>query len=80
MLVNTTGGSGLAKGGSGDVLTGLIASLLAQGASPVIAAAGAAWLHGRAGDLAEKARTAWCVTPEDVIATFPGAFSELQGI
>ena len=80
VLVNTTGGSGLAKGGSGDVLTGLIASLLAQGASPVIAAAGAAWLHGRAGDLAEKARTAWCVTPEDVIATFPGAFSELQGI
>ncbi|MCI9002522.1 MAG: NAD(P)H-hydrate dehydratase [Oscillibacter sp.] len=80
VLVNTTGGSGLAKGGSGDVLTGLIASLLAQGASPVMAAAGAAWLHGRAGDLAEKARTAWCVTPEDVIATFPGAFSELQGI
>ena len=80
VLVNTTGGSGLAKGGSGDVLTGLIASLLAQGASPVMAAAGAAWLHGRAGGLAEKARTAWCVTPEDVIATFPGAFSELQGI
>ena len=39
-LVNTTGNSGLAKGGSGDVLTGIIASLLAQGASPVQAAAG----------------------------------------
>lgn len=79
VLVNTTGGSGLAKGGSGDVLTGLIASLLAQGASPVMAAAGGAWIHGRAGDLAAEALTAYCVTPEDVIAAFPRVFLELQG-
>ena len=78
VLVNTTGNSGLAKGGSGDVLTGLIASLLAQGASPVMAAAGGAWLHGRAGDLAAEALTEYCVTPEDVIAAFPQVFSELQ--
>lgn len=79
VLVNTTGNSGLAKGGSGDVLTGLIASLLAQGASPVLAAAGAAWIHGRAGDIAAEALTAYCVTPEDVIAAFPKVFLELQG-
>ena len=79
VLVNTTGNSGLAKGGSGDVLTGLIASLLAQGASPVMAAAGAVWMHGRAGDLAAQALTEYCVTPEDVIAAFPRVFSELQG-
>lgn len=79
VLVNTTGNSGLAKGGSGDVLTGLIASLLAQGAGPVMAAAGAVWIHGRAGDLAAEARTEYCVTPEDVIAAFPRVFSELQG-
>lgn len=79
VLVNTTGNSGLAKGGSGDVLTGLIASLLAQGASPVMAAAGAVWVHGRAGDLAAEALTEYCVTPEDVIAAFPRVFSELQG-
>ncbi|WP_325199732.1 NAD(P)H-hydrate dehydratase [Oscillibacter sp.] len=79
VLVNTTGNSGLAKGGSGDVLTGLIASLLAQGAFPVMAAAGAAWIHGRAGDLAAAALTEYCVTPEDVIAAFPKVFSELQG-
>lgn len=78
-LVNTTGNSGLAKGGSGDVLTGLIASLLAQGASPVMAAAGAVWMHGRAGDLAAEALTEYCMTPEDVIAAFPRVFSELQG-
>ena len=79
VLVNTTGGSGLAKGGSGDVLTGLIASLLAQGASPAMAAAGAVWMHGRAGDLAAEALTDYCVTPEDVIAAFPRVFSELRG-
>ena len=79
VLVNTTGNSGLAKGGSGDVLTGLIASLLAQGAGPVMAAAGAVWIHGRAGDLAAEALTEYCVTPEDVIAAFPRVFSELQG-
>lgn len=79
VLVNTTGNSGLAKGGSGDVLTGLIASLLAQEAGPVMAAAGAVWIHGRAGDLAAEALTEYCVTPEDVIAAFPRVFSELQG-
>lgn len=79
VLVNTTGNSGLAKGGSGDVLTGLIASLLAQGASPVMAAAGAVWIHGRAGDLAAEALTEYCVAPEDVIAAFPRVFSELKG-
>ena len=78
VLVNTTGNSGLAKGGSGDVLTGLIASLLAQGANPVQAAAGGVWLHGRAGDLAAEALTEYCVTPEDVIARFPEAFTALQ--
>ena len=77
-LVNTTGNSGLAKGGSGDALTGLAASLLAQGASPVMAAAGAAWIHGRAGDLAAAELTAYCAAPEDVIAAFPRVFSELQ--
>lgn len=76
VLVNTTGGSGLAKGGSGDVLTGLIGSLLAQGASPVQAAAAGVWLHGRAGDLAEAKLTAYCMTPEDVIGSFPEAFRE----
>lgn len=77
VLVNTTGNSGLAKGGSGDLLTGLIAALLAQGASPGMAAAGAVWLHGRAGDIAAARLTEYCVTPEDVLAALPEAFLEI---
>lgn len=76
-LVNTTGNSGLAKGGSGDVLTGVIASLLAQGATPIRAAAAGVWLHGRAGDLAAAELTAYGMTPEDVVRHFPRAFLEV---
>lgn len=76
-LVNTTGNSGLAKGGSGDVLTGVIASLLAQGTPPAWAVACGVWLHGRAGDLAAEQLTPYVMTPEDVIAWFPAAFQEV---
>ena len=76
-LVNTTGNSGLAKGGSGDVLTGIIASLLAQGASPIRAAAAGVWLHGRAGDLAAAERTEYGMTPEDAAACLPAVIREL---
>ena len=77
VLVNTTGGSGLAKGGSGDVLTGVIASLLAQGAGAVQAAAAGVWLHGRAGDLAEQELTAYGMTPEDTVNHLPAAIREI---
>jgi NAD(P)H-hydrate epimerase len=49
--VNPTGGAGLASGGSGDVLTGTVSGLLAQGLDAVRAAVAACWLHGRAGEL-----------------------------
>lgn len=77
VLVNTTGSSGLAKGGSGDVLTGVIASLLAQGAGAVQAAAAGAWLHGRAGDLAQQELTAYGTTPEDTVHRLPAAIREI---
>ena len=77
VLVNTTGGSGLAKGGSGDVLTGVIASLMAQRADALRAAAVGVWLHGRAGDLAEQELTAYSVTPEDVVRKLPDAIREI---
>ena len=79
VLVNTTGGSGLSKGGSGDVLTGVIASLLAQGAGAAQAAAAGVWLHGRTGDLAERELTAYGVTPESVARGLPGAVREILG-
>ena len=78
VLENTCGGSALSKGGSGDVLTGLIASLLAQGAAAADAAACGVWLHARAGDLLAARATAYCVTPEDVAsAGLAEAFSEV---
>lgn len=78
LLRNTSGSSALAKGGSGDVLTGLIASLLCQGAQAAEAAALGVWLHGRAGELLEQELTAYCVTPGALARRgIPAAFSEL---
>lgn len=77
-LVNTTGGCGLAKGGSGDVLAGMVLSLIGQGASGVDAAACAVWLHGRAGDLCQRDMTAYAMTPPDVIERLPAVFRELE--
>ena len=77
VLVNTCGCSALSKGGSGDVLTGVIASLLAQGAAPVRAAALGVWLHGRAGELAARAWTEYGTTPEDVAGCLPEAIREI---
>ena len=66
VLENTCGSSALAKGGSGDVLTGLIAALLAQGADAPRAAACGVWLHARAGELLAQQATDYGVSPEDV--------------
>lgn len=78
VLENTTGNSGLAKGGSGDILTGLIASLLCQGATPIRAAAAGVWIHGRAGDLCAEMLTPYAMAPEDVIAALPEVFLEIN--
>lgn len=64
---NPTGNPGMATGGSGDVLAGLIGALLAQGLSPERAAAAGTWLHGRAGDLAREDMGELALTAEDVV-------------
>ena len=69
--VNRTGNPGMATGGSGDVLAGMIAALLAQGISPLEAAAAAAWLHGRAGDLAAKELGQYAMGPNDLLGQLP---------
>lgn len=63
---NPTGSSALAKGGSGDVLAGLIGGLLAQGMTPEYATAVGAYLHGKAGDVLEKIYSARGVIPSDL--------------
>lgn len=77
-FVNTTGNSGMAKGGSGDVLGGMILSLLGQGMNPVRAAVCAVWLHGRAGDLAAADKGEYGMLPGDLVEQIPYAIKELQ--
>ena len=72
---NKTGNPGLAKGGSGDVLTGVLASFVAQGLAPFIAAAWAVHYHGRAADLAVKDKSQIGLLAGDVIEFLPKAFS-----
>ena len=76
-LVNTTGKAGMAKGGSGDVLTGLLGGLLARGYAAPDAAALAVWLHGRAGDLLTEERTAEAYASLDLADNLYRGFKEL---
>ncbi|MDR1864177.1 MAG: NAD(P)H-hydrate dehydratase [Bacteroidales bacterium] len=64
---NITGNPGMATGGSGDVLTGIIVSLLAQGWDATRAACAGAWLHGAAGDRAAKKNSRQALTASDII-------------
>ena len=66
--------SGLAKGGSGDVLTGIITALLAQGVAPTDAAVLGALLHQKAGKNAREKFGAFSMLPSDVIECLPQAF------
>jgi len=66
-LVNTTGNPGMAKGGSGDVLTGLIGGLLARGYPAMDAAALGVWIHGYAGDVLTESNTAEAYNSHDLV-------------
>ena len=76
ILLNTTGNSGMATGGSGDVLAGMCASLLAQGGKPFDCAAAAVYLHGLAGDFTAKRLGKTSMLPSDIIDEIPNAFFE----
>lgn len=69
--INRCGNPGMATGGSGDVLAGIIVALLGQGLTPVQAAAGGAWLHGRAGDLCADRLGEPGMLPSDMIQELP---------
>ena len=77
VYVNPTGNSGLGSGGTGDVLTGLIAGLLAQGAPPLDAACAGVFLHGRAADLAIEDLTEYSLCASDVLEAIPPAFASI---
>ena len=68
---NHTGNPGMATGGSGDVLSGIILSLLGQGLAPLEAAAAGAWLHGAAGDRAARRLGEYGMLPGDLVEELP---------
>jgi ADP-dependent NAD(P)H-hydrate dehydratase / NAD(P)H-hydrate epimerase len=76
--INPTGSPALAKGGTGDILTGLIAGLIAQFPTEIPTAVRAAvWLHGRAGELAAQTLTEQGVLATDLLEFFPHAIREI---
>ena len=76
--VNTTGNDGMAKGGSGDVLAGMLVSLLGQGMDAFDACCAAVYLHGLAGDLAAADKGKWGMTPTDLLEQIPYAIKETE--
>lgn len=75
LVWNDTGNPGMAKGGSGDVLTGIIAAFLAQGLEAFQAAVWGVYFHGKAGDLALRRKGELSLTASDLIDLLPKAFS-----
>ena len=77
-LINPTGNSGMATGGSGDVLAGMTASLLAQGADTFDCAVAAVYLHGLAGDIAAEKFGKISMIPTNIIDCIHLAFKDLN--
>ncbi len=76
IFFNSTGNPGMATGGSGDVLTGMITSLLAQGYDPSSAAVAGVYLHGLAGDIALRIHSEESVIAGDILMNIGRAFRE----
>ncbi len=79
VYVNQTGNPGLATGGSGDILTGVIAAFLGQGLEPSAAAQCGVFIHGLAADLAVKKFGEISLAPTDVLDYLPAAFQKSLG-
>jgi ADP-dependent NAD(P)H-hydrate dehydratase len=76
--INITGDTSLSKAGTGDILTGICATLLAQQFDPFDAACTAVWIHGKAGEIAGKRLTPRSTTARDIIASIGEAFLAYQ--
>ena len=77
--INGSGSSAVAKAGSGDVLAGLLVSLLASGESPLRCAALAAFIHGKVGERLSEELSSYGVTPSDIPIIAPKIMAELEG-
>lgn len=78
VCMNPTGNPGMSRGGSGDVLAGMIASLAAQGLSAWNAACAGVYLHGFAGDLAAARYSQQAMLPSDLLDCLPSAFIAME--
>ena len=78
IYVNNTGNESMAKGGSGDVLSGVIGAFLAQGVSPIDAGIISVYVHGLAGDICKKEFSSFSVTPTDLINNLYRVFLKLK--
>lgn len=78
LYLNTAGNPGMARGGSGDVLAGIIASLAAQGISPEAAAAAGVHLHAVCGDRAAQRLSQYGMLPSDMIDELPMLFQSIN--
>jgi hydroxyethylthiazole kinase-like uncharacterized protein yjeF len=78
VFINTTGNPGMAKGGAGDILTGMIVSFLAQGFSPIDAAKCGVYLHGLSGDMASERLGEYGMKAGDIIDFIPAAIKSVS--
>ncbi|MEG0721250.1 MAG: NAD(P)H-hydrate dehydratase [Lachnospiraceae bacterium] len=80
MFINTTGNSSMAKAGSGDVLTGMITGLSAQGMQPYEAGTLGVYLHGCAGDEAKREKGSYSVSAQDLISAVGTVIKEHEEV
>ena len=76
--MNTTGNHGMATGGTGDILSGLLGGLLAQGIEEQDAATIANYVHGLAGDIAAEEKSAHAMNASDLLNALPQAWISLE--
>jgi len=79
VFVNPSGNPGMASGGTGDVLTGMLGAFLARGMEPGAALQSSVYLHGSAGDIAAERVGEEALIARDVVAAIPEAFKRLRG-
>jgi ADP-dependent NAD(P)H-hydrate dehydratase / NAD(P)H-hydrate epimerase len=77
LIFNNTGNPGMATGGSGDILTGIITSLLGQGYTQEEACCLGVYIHGKSGDIAEQGLTMQGMYAQDIISCLPDAWGQL---
>lgn len=78
VFVNTTGNAGMAMGGTGDMLTGMIASFIAQGLSPLQAAKSAVYIHGLCGDITAEELSQRGMTVDDMLSLLGALMSNFE--